>query len=52
MLEAILSTETSVLTKAKRHHIPEDGILNLFEVCVKQYLTNNNQHLKTLQNAY
>jgi hypothetical protein len=27
MLEAIRSSETSVLTKAKRRHMPEDGIL-------------------------
>jgi hypothetical protein len=28
MMEAILSSETMVLTRAKRHHIPEDGILH------------------------
>jgi hypothetical protein len=27
MMEAILPTETSVLTRAARCHIPEDGIL-------------------------
>jgi hypothetical protein len=27
MMEAILSSETSVLTRATLHHIPEDGIL-------------------------
>jgi hypothetical protein len=28
-LEAIRSSETLVLTRATRHHIPEDGILNI-----------------------
>jgi hypothetical protein len=27
MMEAIRSSETAVLTRATRHHIPEDGIL-------------------------
>jgi hypothetical protein len=28
MMEAILSSEISILTRATRHHIPEDGILH------------------------
>jgi hypothetical protein len=28
MMEAILSSETSVLTRATRRHIPDDGILH------------------------
>jgi hypothetical protein len=28
MMEAILPSETSVLTRATRHHIPEDSILH------------------------
>jgi hypothetical protein len=27
-IEAILSSETSVLTRASRHHIPKDGIVH------------------------
>jgi hypothetical protein len=27
MIEAIISSETSVLTRASRHHIEEDGVL-------------------------
>jgi hypothetical protein len=29
MMEAILSSETSVLPRATLHHIPEDGILEV-----------------------
>jgi hypothetical protein len=32
MMEAISSCETSVLTTATRHHIPEGGILNICDV--------------------
>jgi hypothetical protein len=37
MMEAMLSTETSVLTSATRHHISEDGILH----------NHRNEYLKT-----
>jgi hypothetical protein len=30
MMEAICSSETSVLTRATRRHIPEDSILHLY----------------------
>jgi hypothetical protein len=35
MMEAISSSETSVLTRTTRHHIPEDGILHRssFRMC-------------------
>jgi hypothetical protein len=33
MLDAIISSETSVLTRAKRRHITEDGIL---QHCIKE----------------
>jgi hypothetical protein len=29
MMETIRCSETSVLTRATRHHIPEDGILHI-----------------------
>jgi hypothetical protein len=30
MMEALRSSETLILTRVTRHHIPEDGILLLF----------------------
>jgi hypothetical protein len=32
MTEAMLSCEVSVLTRVSRHHIPEDGILQLIQM--------------------
>jgi hypothetical protein len=37
MMEAIRSFETSVITRATRHHIPEDGILH----------SHRHEHLKS-----
>jgi hypothetical protein len=42
MIEAIPSTETSVVTRATRHHIPENGILHIhkgsMQLCSLVYL--------------
>jgi hypothetical protein len=42
MMEAIRSSETLVLTRATRHHIPEDGILNSRRREIPQILHNIN----------
>jgi hypothetical protein len=41
MMEAIRSSETSVLTKSARHHIPEDGILHFLNSVRHSYATQN-----------
>jgi hypothetical protein len=40
MMEAIFSSETSVSTRAKRRHIPEDGILPSHRCCCSLFQTN------------
>jgi hypothetical protein len=38
MMEAIRSTETSVLTRATQHNIPEDGILLIHLLIFQIYI--------------
>jgi hypothetical protein len=45
MMEAIRFSETAVLIRATRHHIPEDGILLLY-----LYLNRNRLQVKSIRN--
>jgi hypothetical protein len=38
LMEATRSSETSVLTRAKGHYIPEDGIFNRLKILLLQHL--------------
>jgi hypothetical protein len=45
MMEALRSSETSVLTRAAQHNIPEDGIV-YEDTCIKEVIFQNGLDLR------